>query len=632
MANLANSQAPQSLERYQYRPLKSTQIRLLRLLPPRHGTKDPSDTEIKCNLFEAPLLTAPWYSALSYAWGDQQQDCDITILQNGSKVLPVTRNLFTALKRLRHPTASLILWIDQLCIDQKNVDERNQQVQLMRNIYEKAGKTIVWLGDHDEDTHLLEKMFVQLSALVGNKPNPRGIYVLDQKALWNLINLQNYSDGLSLNRREVLKRFLNRAWFRRAWVYQEAVVAADVEIVWGYLRLPFEFVAGLVLATYSLVKGEEDGKWSKEIKETKGFGPLRSIWYDRQQFHRGQPLDFLYILWRARKYLKATDPRDLVYSFLGFHNLPHQGEILPDYTVPMDDPGYARAVEDTFTTVARVMIRNASSLDIFKVIVPTRHSSYHLPSWVPNWSESRFKSGAPILTPGVPRGFNACRKLGHMWVASNPSQLHVQGHIITKITSVLEHQCSNTYFRSSLKNSLKLKELIEQVSDQMEERSVLLPSATTSVVRKRKYDNLEHSVLRTLLADGAFALKQPIEHPLPALLRIYNLNEGSILESREKGDHDLYRYLCETGNVANGKRVFLTNHLDIGLGYSTIEEGDIVCVLYGCIAPCVLRKASRMVAGCYKLIGHCYLDGWMYGENPRNWNWWKEKPETLILV
>jgi hypothetical protein len=177
-----------------------------------------------------------------------------------------------------------------------------------------------------------------------------------------------------------------------------------------------------------------------------------------------------------------------------------------------------------------------------------------------------------------------------------------------------------------------LKELTEKVSNQMEEQSVLLPRATTLVVQKRNYDNLEGSVLRTLLADGAFALKQPIEHPLSELLRIYNLNEGSVFESREKGDHELHRYLCETGNVANGKRVFLTNHLDIGLGYSTIKEGDIVCVLYGCIAPCVLRKAARMEAGCYKLIGHCYLDGWMYGDNPRKWKWWKEKPEALILV
>jgi hypothetical protein len=163
-------------------------------------------------------------------------------------------------------------------------------------------------------------------------------------------------------------------------------------------------------------------------------------------------------------------------------------------------------------------------------------------------------------------------------------------------------------------------------------QSVLPSIGTLGADSKRKYDNLEHLVLRTLLADGAFAMKQPIEHALSQLLQIYNLDEGSILESRVEKDHKLHRYLCETANVANGKRVFLTSHFDIGLGYSTVKEGDIICILFGCIAPCVLREASRMKTGYYRLIGHCYLDGWMYGENPRNWNWWNEKSEELVLV
>jgi hypothetical protein len=633
-ADPSNCQATQSWERYSYSPLDATgEIRLLRLLPPQEEeTRDSSSTEIKCELFKASLSTKPRYSALSYRWGDSFFDCTITIRQNGIKVLPVNRNLFIALKRLRLPTAPRILWIDQLCIDQENVNEKSHQIQQMRQIYEKAQRTIVWLGDHDKYTYILEKMFVQLSASVRSASSPRDIVVFDQTALSSLIDWKKDSDGLSYQRRNALRHFLDLEWFRRAWVYQEVVVAADVQMIWGFLHMSFEFVAGLVFSTYSLVKGEEVGNWGKEIKETNGFGPLRSIWHDRQQFHEGKPLDFLYILWRARKYLEATDQRDLVYSFLGFLHLPKGGEIIPDYTVPLGHADYARAVENTFTIVARRMIKYNNSLDIFQVIVPTTHSSYHLPSWVPNWSERRFESGAPIFTPGMARSFKACRNFEHKWISSGSrSQLYVKGHIISEITSILKHQCGQTYLSSTLTDALKLEELTKQVSDQMKEPSRLLPRMITSIVQKRRYDKLERSVLRTLLADGAFALRQPIEHPLPELLRVYNLSEASIIQSGDKGDYELYYYLRETGNIANGKRVFLTNHLDIGLGYSTIKEGDIVCVLYGSMAPCVLRKASSPT-GCYKLIGHCYLDGWMYGENPKNWNWSKEQPQIFGLV
>ena len=69
-------------------------------------------------------------------------------------------------------------------------------------------------------------------------------------ALWTLINLEVPEKELSLLRREVLERFLNRAWFRRAWVYQEAVVAKEVDVLMGRLTLPFEFVAELISWVY----------------------------------------------------------------------------------------------------------------------------------------------------------------------------------------------------------------------------------------------------------------------------------------------------------------------------------------------------------------------------------------------
>jgi hypothetical protein len=59
----------------------------------------------------------------------------------------VTANCIAAMRRLRHKKKRRILWIDAICIDQSSMDERNQQVELMGDVYSKARRVILWLGE-----------------------------------------------------------------------------------------------------------------------------------------------------------------------------------------------------------------------------------------------------------------------------------------------------------------------------------------------------------------------------------------------------------------------------------------------------------------------------------------------------
>ena len=126
-----------------YVPLPKGSVRLLRLLPPSE-----KDSSIECQLFIYPLLdsegTHP-YDALSYVWGppeDNQPSIDV----DGS-VLSVRTNLHAALLHLRDHFVDRILWIDAICINQADEDEKSHQVQEMAKIYSKASRVIVWLGD-----------------------------------------------------------------------------------------------------------------------------------------------------------------------------------------------------------------------------------------------------------------------------------------------------------------------------------------------------------------------------------------------------------------------------------------------------------------------------------------------------
>lgn len=89
----------------------------------------------------------PDYEAISYVWGTEGRCSEILL---DFKVLPLTRSIHDALKRMRHPTQSRRLWADQICINQDDIAERSQQVGLMNAIYKGAKHILVWLGP-DED-------------------------------------------------------------------------------------------------------------------------------------------------------------------------------------------------------------------------------------------------------------------------------------------------------------------------------------------------------------------------------------------------------------------------------------------------------------------------------------------------
>jgi hypothetical protein len=117
---------------------KGYSIRLLELLPGRNGDI------IRCRLKHFVVSEHHKYETVSYCWGDSNDRvaivCDDALLQ-------IPTSLATALRGLRYHDHSWLIWADAACINQTNVKEKERQVQLMREIYSKAQRTLVWLGD-----------------------------------------------------------------------------------------------------------------------------------------------------------------------------------------------------------------------------------------------------------------------------------------------------------------------------------------------------------------------------------------------------------------------------------------------------------------------------------------------------
>ncbi|KAF2460245.1 heterokaryon incompatibility protein-domain-containing protein, partial [Lineolata rhizophorae] len=124
---------------YEYRQLANDDdIRLIVLFPKLDGSQ-----EVRCMLLHFPLASVPLYEAISYAWGDPSKTQ--TIIVDGRPYATTTKVL-EILRGMASPESSRLLWIDAVCINQDDLDEKATQIPLMSKIYCRATSTAVWLG------------------------------------------------------------------------------------------------------------------------------------------------------------------------------------------------------------------------------------------------------------------------------------------------------------------------------------------------------------------------------------------------------------------------------------------------------------------------------------------------------
>ncbi|KAI2630919.1 heterokaryon incompatibility protein-domain-containing protein [Hypoxylon sp. NC1633] len=137
---------PLPVDDFPYPPLGTDAIRILNVEP------GDFDKQITCTLSPVAFNEKPKYSALSYTWGDpypgdaaRPKDGATFIIVNNHH-FPVKPNLHLALQYLRSPSHPLPIWVDAICIEQKNIVELNHHVTMMSFIYQRAAITVAWLG------------------------------------------------------------------------------------------------------------------------------------------------------------------------------------------------------------------------------------------------------------------------------------------------------------------------------------------------------------------------------------------------------------------------------------------------------------------------------------------------------
>lgn len=208
---------------YAYTPL-GTQSDCTRFVQIEPAQSD--DEPISCSLVQVAFGDRPKFDAVSYMWGDCERKEWHTILLHGVDYA-VGENLWDALHHLRRDCQGKLFWIDAICIDQDNLDERNLQVRMMDQIYFRAQTVIVWLGSkYAKYQRLLREEDLQSTLVQAGDPETNSDSSSDEQDVTK-------SNGTSPEEIAMAKALLQDGYWHRLWIIQEIAQARSIKVSFG---------------------------------------------------------------------------------------------------------------------------------------------------------------------------------------------------------------------------------------------------------------------------------------------------------------------------------------------------------------------------------------------------------------
>jgi Heterokaryon incompatibility protein (HET) len=381
---------------YIYRPLNtgSKSIRLLDVSK-RYGFVRGSQFTT-CMMREFSIDSCPNYSALSYVWG--RSEGSIPFLVDGFKVA-ITPNLFAALHEIHQKRMANWLWVDALCINQSDNEEKSKAVQQMRFVYQRAESVIARLEiDESPKSNVLEYVRLISEAVMVKMPFKTSHLTesLDSTGASSRttchqsdldINLDQLMESLSSNSdlvesivstifqfqyRDSIKAFLEQNIWRRIWILQEFASAESLFLLHRQNTLPLKYFFIIWAVLYYYAQGpRQEFTLAESLDNVKAMAPLllhSTVW------QKGRQRRSLLELLRATGRFQATDPRDKVFALLGIAKDTEELDLYPDYS---------KSYKSKCMDVAYKLI-GQHGLSILSFAA--RPGSHELPSWAPEWN------------------------------------------------------------------------------------------------------------------------------------------------------------------------------------------------------------------------------------------------------
>jgi hypothetical protein len=345
------------LQPYHYQLLTpSAQTRII-VLEPSLNVSAP----LICRIDELRIESDEGFQALSYTWGEPS--FTETLIVDKVYFLRITSNLRDALRRFRLPSHSRRLWVDAVCINQKDEEEKGKQIPFMDVIYRGASAVLVWLGNYPTQAACLRSI-AAYPRLVGKERGPN-----------SRVGRQEHSELLMS-----VASLTDLPWFSRRWIVQEAVLNPDVllcccdeELSWvrlanclGMIGNPPPHMTSLntVLAMANLWK-----RWVLHSDVARNNG--------------------IFDLLEAFDHFQCADDRDRLFALgglatdtsLGFKSQPGLLSLDVNYTISTESL-YIKFSSDVLEYTSEPMKHHMLASSVSRC---SNAQNLYLPSWVPDW-------------------------------------------------------------------------------------------------------------------------------------------------------------------------------------------------------------------------------------------------------
>lgn len=560
------------------------------------------------------------YTALSYTWGKSVFDQTMAFAQGS---INITISLAAALRHLRPKDQSVFLWVDQICINQKDVADKVQQIPLMEKIFALSTNTVIWLGADDDDGSdpasafdLMETVFARLQGTEA-RITPADFGRLgfpdhNHRSWWNVIQL------------------LRRPWFTRLWTIQEAYLSKELFIkcgdsvacwddfaVWCYMLDECGLLQWLS-ENRALDRLYSNPSVEKMMPPPNGAKVVNTIQRDRIQGLTLIQVPYLLEALVSTRYAQAAEPKDKIYGVLGMV----EEKLVPDYAP---------------TTSFRAVYHRACLTQLphlaYELMTCVDHEEPLRPSWVPDWSEPRRTEALGYLTSAWTL-YAAGGANSDSWgtnslmisLSDDKSELSVMGKAVDTIAQ-LGAVCRDPKLdiENPQSGNPELASYIEMIR---------------SSCRSPTYGTTDMTVcdafLHTLLAgrDGSGVVPPSLDHSEVFSLIVDSITghldsiPGQTYSSRRRKGFFTLQSLktrrpaktledLQTALRAALKmrRFAITEKGFFALVPRGSREGDVIVVLKKACVPFVVRSVHEdCTKGSFELLGECYVQGIMEGE------------------
>ncbi|KAH7094694.1 heterokaryon incompatibility protein-domain-containing protein [Paraphoma chrysanthemicola] len=648
-------------------PAKSTDDIRIRLveLQPSHGQD--LTAPLHSRIFWTSLSASPAFEALSYVWGSDPPSRAIYI---DGEVASITPSLEVALQHIRHESQPVTIWVDQLCINQKDDEEKTEQVQEMARIYRAAAEVIIWLGAAADSsdrvmevlgllgTKLVKYGFPQYLTREGSAEFSRIIFSPSSSENVKLIEwcalLVEFADVIDQEFIRSLIAWEKRPWFTRVWVLQEFAVSAAARIRCGTKTISAEaaILARLVLPTVAKISSER----VQEVFLELGNDPMHIFHTTRHSFDgRDATLPNGIPLWMLLKSLcstdmQATQPCDFLYSILSLVNDADTLKLKPDYTIMND-------VSLVYARMTRAIIASGEGEILTMVQYPKTRPD--LPSWVPDLTSKQRPSFIDQPLDKSLMFFSANRNTEVALLDSSDELiLGTTGYVVDVVEDVADEWRGNDTFHESPSVVLQVErdgvtvlgwdeacntaEQVEITWAPYSPTGFLKYLASITLFCQRSADkdmpiyatplrrreglwriptaDLEKSSDETSMVRAGRTWAKAYELCKRSLDFLETWRSLSREELRAGGADwanaartSLPRLYRKSMRQLVPKRPFLTEMGYVGLGPPCMEPGDMVILMGFAKLPYMVRAVDEGIRR-YVLLGECYCDGIMDGE------------------